>query len=80
MTALFLSPEEVETLTGRIQQRAQERWLRGHGITCMRNARNEVVVHRSAVDQAFGVKPANQTKQHLEVDFSNLERHMKGAA
>lgn len=52
---MFLAPTDVERLTGLELPYAQERWLLKHGINCLRNARNEVIVPVAAVLDRFGV-------------------------
>lgn len=50
MSDLFLTPEELETLTGYMRPSAQRRWLADQGITHRVNAIGNPVVLRSALE------------------------------
>lgn len=54
---MFLSPAEVEHLTGYKKASCQSRWLWEHGITHYINAQGRVIVVRSAVEQPSSDQP-----------------------
>lgn len=63
---MFLTKEELKTLTGYKRPAEQIGWLRLHGLRCWRNARGQVVVPRSEVEAR------GQRSKPFTPDFSSL--------
>lgn len=49
---MFLTPEQLENLTGYRRPRAQLQWLRAHGIEPYVSARGQVQVTQAVVEEA----------------------------
>lgn len=60
---MFLTPTELEQLTGRKQPAAQCRWLKRNGIRHFRNQLGRVIVTAAALE----AKPAKE--QHVGPDL-----------
>jgi hypothetical protein len=58
----FLSPKDVENLTGRPRPSDQLKWLRLNGIEARRKGNGEVVVLWSAVEAILGGGSAKKPK------------------
>lgn len=57
---MFLTPEELEILTGYVRHSAQVRWLDAHGYSFERSASGQPVVSRSHAESKLGgviIKP-----------------------
>lgn len=63
-----LSPQEIEKLTGFRQPARQESWMREHGINCLRNARNEIIVLRSSVHELLTKRFFNSIDVAVDVE------------
>ncbi len=57
MSALFLEPDEIATLTGRRIKSLQIVWLRQQGIPFRVNATGHPVVTRSTIDSGTSEAP-----------------------
>lgn len=55
---MFLSPEELQELTGRVQRAAQVKVLRGMGIEHRQRPDGSVAVMRAHIEKVFGAAPA----------------------
>ncbi|MGZ5833744.1 MAG: DUF4224 domain-containing protein [Telluria sp.] len=62
MSAMFLSSEEVQELTCRIQRAAQVKVLRGMGIEHRQRPDGTLAVLRAHVEKVFGAAPAAARK------------------
>ena len=51
---MFLTPDEIATLTGRKRRREQIAWLKARGYRHEINARGEIVVARGHVNHKLG--------------------------
>jgi len=60
---MFLSAEEITSMTSRVQHAAQIRALRSMGIEHRRRADGSVAVLRAHVEQAFGAAAAAKRKK-----------------
>ena len=61
MSALFLEPDEIATLTGRRIKSLQIVWLRQQGIPFRINATGHPVVTRSTIDTAASMPTHTRT-------------------
>ena len=69
---LFLTREELRSLTGLKRAAAQHRWLLHHGFTAMRRADGQVVVARAHALGVLGVQQARR-EQLPQPDWSALD-------
>lgn len=58
MSEMFLSSDEIHSMTDRVQRRAQAKMLRAMGIEFRQRADGSLAVLRSHVEQLFGVAAA----------------------
>lgn len=65
---MFLTPAELQTLTGRQRPSAQVRWLRDHGYRLTVNALGEPVVAIAEANR----KLVGGTKTHQEPNWDAL--------
>ena len=63
---MFLTADELSTLTGRRRRKDQLAWLRAHGYKHTVNARGEIIVARGHVEYRLGAG----TPPAPEPDFS----------
>lgn len=73
MSDMFLSADEISSMTSRVQRAAQARMLRAMGIAFKQRADGTLVVLRSHVEKEFGVGPERQTKgKDFQPNWSGL--------
>lgn len=73
MSATFLTQEEIRDLTGRVQNAAQVKVLRGMGIEHRARPDGSIVILRSHVEQTLGgATPAPRKRTPAEPNFANL--------
>lgn len=73
MSDTFLTPEEIKDLTGRVQNLAQVKVLRGMGIEHRTRPDGSVVILRSHVEQTLGgATPAPRKRTPTEPNFGAL--------
>jgi hypothetical protein len=69
---MFLSPEQLERLTGRKQPAAQIRWLNAHGWRYTRNAIGEVIVMEAEARWHLYSGRPERPKPRTEPNFAAL--------
>lgn len=73
MSETFLTQEEIRDLTGRVQNAAQVKVLRGMGIEHRARPDGSIVILRSHVEQTLGgVTSAPRKRTPTEPNFTNL--------
>lgn len=70
--SMFLSKEELQALTNRVQYAAQVRTLRGMGVQHCVRPDGSVAVMRSHVEALFGVQARNATRAPIEPNWGAL--------
>jgi len=63
MSDMFLSTDEIHSMTNRVQRSAQAKMLRSMGIEFRQRADGSLAVLRSHVEQLFGVASAPARKK-----------------
>ena len=69
---MFLTPDEIRTLTGRARPRAQAAALRRLGIRYVVNAAGHVVVSRANAERRLDSKDAPRTPEPATPNFAAL--------
>lgn len=69
---MFLSPEDVERLTGKVRPSAQARWLDAHGWRHTRSADGSVVVHEDEARRQLCGGSASRRQRREEPDLEAL--------
>lgn len=70
---MFLTREEIKSLTGRTRPSAQIRWLRGNGIETMQRADGMPLVLRAAIVAKMGVASNKRHRGSIEPNWSPLD-------
>lgn len=60
---MFLSDDEISSMTSRVQRAAQARALRAMGIAFKQRADGTLVVLRAHVEKEFGINAERQSKK-----------------
>lgn len=70
---MFLTAEDIATLTGRQRSDAQVRMLKFMGVEHRIRADGKVVVLRAHVESVFGIVPASNKKvKEYKLDLSTI--------
>ena len=69
---MFLTKEDLITLTGTSRKKQQIYFLTKWNIFYMQNLKGEIIVSRNHIEQVLGVSIKVDSEGHIEPDFSFL--------